>query len=225
MSRGVVFHSTALLVSGVFLLAVAAARLLRPLLRRRLGPGAADRAAVRRRCCSACWSRRPAASLEAQGLRQQALLLLSLRLSRGMAALHPHAVGAKASAQSVQERTIKALADWSKARRAASGSATDDAELRAGGALEHAGRSTRSNRADGSARAFLSGPAGSSISTSMPRSTRALSASSTLPDWLAAMPSAWLVVPLMSRHASCSVSSCCRRRGRRSTSTGRSTIC
>ena len=68
-------------------------RLCRPLLRRRLGP---------RRCRSSSLFAGAAARaagrdvgplpFAASSLRQQALLLLPLRLPRGMAAIHPHAV-------------------------------------------------------------------------------------------------------------------------------------
>ena len=132
------FHSTALLVSGVFLLAIAAAgyfvryfggdwgralqiellfaRVLLVLAGRVVGP----------------------LPSQAQGLRQQAFLLLPLRLPRGMAAVHAHAVG-RGSSQNVEraQRSWRSPT-WSKARPARCGSGTTTQAVPAGGALEHA---------------------------------------------------------------------------------------
>ena len=48
---------------------------------------------------------------QAQGLRQQAFLFVPLRLSRGVAAFHAHALDRKRRAGHCRERTIMALAD------------------------------------------------------------------------------------------------------------------
>ncbi len=84
--------------------------------------------------------------LAAQGLRQQALLLLSLRLPRGVAALHAHAVAdSVALSERRRARRSRRSPTWSRARRARSGCADERRALRAGGALEHAaGRRGRS---------------------------------------------------------------------------------
>ena len=99
VSRAAVFHSTAVLVSGVFSAAGCRRRLHREVPGRRVGPGAADRIVLRRA------SRRHARGfvgkipLAAAGIRQQALLLLPLRLPRGMVAVHADAVRRHARAR------------------------------------------------------------------------------------------------------------------------------
>ena len=75
-------------------------RLLRPLLRRELGAGAAGRVAVRRAARTRRHCLLRIAAGEAAGHRKQAFLQLSLRLSRRVAALHPGAVGPRRTAAS-----------------------------------------------------------------------------------------------------------------------------
>ncbi len=66
-------------------------RIRRPLSRRRVGPDAANRIAVRRAGRRRAGRVFRALSFAAEGLRQQAFLFVSLRLPPGMAALHQHA--------------------------------------------------------------------------------------------------------------------------------------
>ena len=68
-------------------------RLFCPLSGRRLGPGAADRVAVRRPVVRSPGGIVRQVPVENQGFRQQEFLLLSLRLSQGVAPLHAHPVG------------------------------------------------------------------------------------------------------------------------------------
>ena len=200
LSRGAVFHSTALVVSGAVSAGGRRRGLHRPLFRRRLGPRAADRAVVRRRCCSAAG--RDVGTLRArlQGVRQQALLLLSLRLSRGVAAVHAHAFDRRGALQRAGERTIKALADLveSPARSALAAGRARGRFVPAARWNMPADRRGRS-RATRSLPRFLSARLGRRP-RGVPPPTRALSASSCIPRWLRTVPNAWLVVPLIAGH-------------------------
>ena len=205
--------------------AVAGGRLLRPLFRRRLGPGAADRAAVRRAAARRAGRVVGPLPLEAEGLRQQAFLLLSLRLPRGVAAVHAHAVGGDARCRDVQERLHQGARRPGRKPGRRALAATTKAAASGRRALEHAGGRRRSEPADGSLARFLE-RTGWVVNLGECASDPArYPGPRRCPAWLAAIPAAWLVVPLVVRHRADRL----RRAGdaarARSTSTGRCATC
>ena len=171
MSRSVVFHSTALLLSGVVPARDRRGRLLHSVLRRRMGQGAADRADVRRvvlgvlvlssgpvpvelRSSSASISSRTATTTAPKWLRFTA-----------------HA-RQQSSAPSLQQRAIKALATSSKARVARSGLQTRTRAFRAAARAEHGSESKRASPAKVRSCSSSSAPGGSYNPANMRRSPR-----------------------------------------------------
>ena len=184
LSRGAVFHSTALLVSGAFLLPVAGAGYFVRYLRRRLGPGAADRS-----CCS---PRLLLVVLVATSGRFRSKLKVFvskhffsyrydyreewLRFTRTLSTESPM--------QDLQERTIMALADLVESPAGALWLRDEARGFVAGGALEHAARSTAPSAPTAPLAAFpRANAAGSSASRSCARDP-ARYAGLALPAWL-----------------------------------------
>ena len=99
LSRRAVFHSTALLVSGAFLLAVAGAGYVVRFFGGAWGRALQIEVLFASLLLVVLIATSGALPLEAQGVRQQALLLVPIRLPRGMAALHPHALHRKLRAE------------------------------------------------------------------------------------------------------------------------------
>ena len=100
-----------------------------------------------------------------------------------MAALHAHAVDRR-HGQTLQERTIVALADLVESPAGALLLQRRVAGIRAVGALEHAARSTRVERSDGPLAAFLE-RTGWIVSIPECRADPARYGGLALPEWLA----------------------------------------
>ena len=195
MSRSVVFHSTALLVSGIFLLAIAAA-------------------GYYVRYFGGDWGR--ALQIE---LLFGALLLAALAVSSGsvrskiqvFVSKHffsyrydyraewlrfTRNLSAESSVPRVQEQCIKALADLVDSPGGALWLRAENADFRPASRLNVAAVDA-SEPADGSLAGFLR-------ANGMDRQPREYAAEPAryeglvLPGWLASMPAAWLVVPLAS---------------------------
>ena len=195
MSRGVVFHSTALIVSGVFLLVVAAAGYFV-----RYFGGDWGRALQIELLFAALLLGLLIAS--SGRFRSQARVFVSkhffslpLRLPRGVAALHAHAVRARRSSRACSERVDQALADLVESPAGALWLRERRRRLPSGRRAGTCRPSTRSSPPTARWRVPRAHAAGSSTSTSARPTRRATPGSSCRPGWRRC-PTAWLVVPL-----------------------------
>ena len=227
VSRGAVFHSTAL--AGVRRVPARRRRrrILRPLLRRRLGTRAADRAAVRR---DAARGRLIASSgrfrSQAQGVRQQAFLLVSLRLPRGVAALHAHALDRKPDAGSAGAYRSLALADLVESPAGALWLREEDRSGFVPAARWNMPAIDARRARRRSARRVSWNAAGWVIELAeTAQRARATTAGLRSPAWLDAFPSRLARRSARIGHGLCSASSSWRRRGPRSSSTGKCATC
>ena len=200
-------------------------RLFRPLLRRRLGTRAADRAAVRRRCSPRC----------ADGIVGPfSISKLKVFVSKHFFSYRydyreewlrfTRTLSAESSAQSVQERAIMALADLVESPGGALWLRRRGAGFRAGRALEHAGVDARGacrRAARDVPRAHRMDRRPRRVARRTRRAMRALP----LPPGSRRFPSRLARRSADVGRASSSASSCWRRRARRSSSTGRCATC
>ena len=190
-------------------------RLLRPLLRRRLGPRAADRAPVRRAARSVVlWCRRAASARSSRSSSASISSPTATTIARSGCASRARSSARELAAGRCRRTAIKALADLVESPGGALWLRDDDDELPPGVALEHGGRSTAIEPADGSLAALPRAHRLGHRPRRVRRRADALSRARRSRSGCATIPSAWLVVPLIVRRPSSSASSSWRRRAR-----------
>ena len=197
MSRGVVFHTTAILVSGFFIIAVAAAGYFV----RYFGGGWGEALQIELLFAALLVGMMIASSgsfpVEAPGVHQQALLLLSLRLPPGVAPFHADAFGGVVGTKSPGMLHRSARQSGRKSRRrivAPSRRRKISSDI----AVEYAAIRRHSGRAQGGPLVGFLERTGWVINLREFELDPARYPELTMPACLTAIPGAWLVVPLVS---------------------------
>ena len=193
VSRHVVFHSTALAGSGLYLLIIAGARLLHALLRRRVGRGCSWRCCLRRRAVpGVVFFSGP--SGPAAGVPRQAFLCLPVRLPHRVAGRDPGPVGG-GDGLSLGESVVKALADLVESPVVASGCGMPTAvsASRRGSTCR-----TMACGAGGFRVCPLHAGAQWIVNLQEARSGFSPDVKAPLPEWASELADMWLIVPLIS---------------------------
>ena len=186
-----------ILVSGVFLLVVAAAGYFVRYFGGDWGSGAADRASVRGDCWSSCSSCRPAAFDRSSACSSASISSRTATTIGRSGCASRTRLPRKARCTALQEQLHQGAWPISSRARAARCGCTTTRRVSAGVALEHARRSTRPSPRDGLARRVPRAHRLDRRPERVPGRTRSAIPDLVLPDWLRDAPSAWLVVPLI----------------------------